>query len=152
MVLGKFKRLLVISIFICTIICTNCTPKKLYMIESCILKDDTITLLIKKNGVRIGDIDEVRIGKYHFYDKSKIDEESLNEFSYELMFFDFKESDFAIKIVAYCNNTELKEKPVFVNGNSYKIYLSNGPQHIQADFVYKDGVFEIQNQHYSRAS
>lgn len=113
----KFKRLLVISIFICTIICTNCTPKKLCMIESCILNDDTITLLIKKNGVRIGDIDEVRIGKYHFYDKSKI-----------------------------------KEKPVFVNGNSYKIYLSNGPQHIQADSVYKDGVFEIQNQHYSRAS
>lgn len=153
MVSRKFKRLSVIVVFSFLIIFnSSCiSQKNKCLIESCQIIDDTITIIIQHNGIRFGDFSEFSIGKYNFYDKSKIDEESLKEFSYELMFFNIDKSDSEIKITTDWSNQELKEKPEFVNGNLYTIYISSGPQHIQAETVYKEGVFVITKQHYTRA-
>lgn len=154
MVSRKFKRLSVIIILIFLILfISNCVPpKNKCIIESCQIIDDTIIIIIQPNGIRLDDFTEIKIGKYNFYDKRKIDEESLSEFSYELMFFNTEKLENEIKITADWVNQELKETPVFTNDKIYKIHISNGPQHIQAETVYKNGVFVITKQYYTRAS
>ncbi len=79
MVSRKFKRLSVIIIYIFLILfISNCVPPtNKCIIESCQIIDDTIIIIIQPNGIRLDDFTEIKIGKYNFYDKRKIDEESL---------------------------------------------------------------------------